>query len=205
MDYATLASIRIRVRRRWWLLVLLLAAVLTTDAVVSLRSPRSYVARASLLIGPSTNLDHGQLVYSVDALGRSLIVGTYADVLATDMVRRDALDRVGVSPDRTDTGVNIKTAALAESAVVQVIAEAPDPVLAAAVANAVGYVGQARMSQLYPIYDLTVVTTATPPTSAYRPDLVRNGSLGVLLGLLLGICAAYVYDVVSLTSGQRRN
>jgi capsular polysaccharide biosynthesis protein len=205
MDSASLASIRTTIRRRWWLVLLLLAAVLTADAIVSSRSPRSYVARASLLIGPSPNLDHGQLVYSVDALGRSLIVGTYADVLAADLVRRDALDRLGVSPDSTDTGVNIKTAALAESAVIQVIAEAPDPVLAAAVANAVGQVGQTRMRQLYPIYDLTVVTAATPPTSAYRPDLVRNGSLGLLLGLLLGVCAAYVYDVVSHTSGQRRN
>jgi succinoglycan biosynthesis transport protein ExoP len=171
---------------------------------VSLRSPRSYEARASLLIGPSTNLDHGQLVYSVDALGRSLIVGTYADVLATDIVRRDALDSLGVSPDEAESGVNIKTAALAESAVIQVIAEAPDPVLAAAVANSVGQVGQARMSQLYPIYDLTVVTAATPPTSAYRPNLVRYGSLGLLLGLLLGVCAAFVYDAVALTSGQPR-
>jgi succinoglycan biosynthesis transport protein ExoP len=205
MDYATLASIRTTIRRRWWLVVLLLAAVLTADAIVSARSPRAYVARASLLIGPSTNLDHGQLVYSVDALGRSLIVGTYADVLATDMVRRDALERLGVSTDTTDTGVNIKTAALAQSAVIQVIAEAPDPVLAAAVANAVGQVGQARMSQLYPIYDLTVVTAATPPSSAYRPNLVRNGSLGLLLGLLLGGLAAYLYDAVSITSGQRRH
>jgi capsular polysaccharide biosynthesis protein len=145
------------------------------------------------------------LVYSVDALGRSLIVGTYANVLATDLVRREALVRAGVSPDQADTGVNIKTAALAESAVIQVTAEAPDPVLAAAVANAVGQVGEVRMSQLYPIYDLTVVTSATPPTSVYRPDLVRNGSLGLLLGVLLGVFCAYVYDVVSLRSSRVRN
>jgi capsular polysaccharide biosynthesis protein len=205
MDYATVASIGAAIRRRWWLVVLLLTAVLAADAVVSLRSPRSYVARASLLIGPSTTLDRGQLVYSVDALGRSMIVGTYVDVLATDIVRRDALVRVGVSPDQPDTGVNIKTAALAESAVIQITAEAPDPVLAAAVANAVGQVGEARMSQLYPIYDLTVVTSALPPTSAYRPDPVRNGSLGLLLGVLLGVFSAYIYDVVALRSSRVRN
>lgn len=205
MEYAVMASIGTAVRRRWWLVFLVLAAVLAADAVVSVRSPRAYEARSSLLIGPSASLDHGQLVYSVDALGRSLIVGTYADVLATDMVRRDALDGLGVSPDATDTGVNIKTAALAESAVIQVIAEAPDPVLAAAVANAVGQVGQARMSELYPIYDLTVVTAATPPTSASRPNLMRYASLGLLLGLFLGVCAASVYDAVSRPSSHLRS
>src|SRR3981081_2000840 len=106
MEYATLASIGTAIRRHWWLVLLLLAAVLAADAVVSVRSPRSYVARATLLIGPSTSLDHGQLVYSVDALGRSLIVGTYADVLATDIVRREALVRVGVSPDQTNSDHN---------------------------------------------------------------------------------------------------
>jgi capsular polysaccharide biosynthesis protein len=204
MEYSTLASIGTAVRRRWWLVLLVLAAILVADAVVTLRSPRSYLARTSMLIGPSTNLDHGQLVYSVDALGRSLIVGTYADVLATDIVRREALASVGVSPDDTGTGVTIKTAALAESAVIQISAEAPDPVLAAAVANAVGQVGETRMSQLYPIYDLTVVTSAIPPTSLYRPDLVRNGSLGLLVGLLLGVFCAYGYDVVSPASRRVR-
>lgn len=197
MEYATLVSIGRAIRRRWWLVLVILAAVLAADAVVSLRSPRSYMARTSLLIGPSTSLDHGQLVYSVDALGRSLIVGTYADVLSTDLIRREALASVGLSPDATDTGVNIKSSALAESAVIQVTAEAPDPVLAAAIANAVGTVGRARMSQLYPIYDLTVVTSATPPTSVYRPDFIRNGSLGLVFGVVLGICFAYIYHVVS--------
>jgi capsular polysaccharide biosynthesis protein len=196
MEYATIASIASAVGRRWWLVVLITVAVMSADAVVSFRSPRSYLARTSLLIGPSTNLDHGQLVYSVDALGRSLIVGTYADVLSTDMVRREALVSVGVSPDDVDNGVNIKAAALAESAVIQVTAEAPDPMLAAAVANAVGTVGQARMTQLYPIYDLTVVTPAQPPTAVHRPDFVRNGSLGLLVGLLLGVACAYGCDVI---------
>ena len=204
MEYSTFASIGTAIRRRWWLVVLLVAVVMAADVVLTLRTPRSYLARASMLIGPSTNLDHGQLVYSVDALGRSLIVGTYADVLATEMVRREALASVGLSPDDTRTGVNIKTAALAESAVIQISAEAPDPVLAAAVANAVGQVGETRMSQLYPIYDLTVVTSATPPTSLYRPDLVRNGSLGLLIGLLLGVFCAYVYDAVSPASRRVR-
>ena len=197
MEYASLVSIGTAVRRRWPLVLLTIVAVLAVDAVVTLQSPRSYMARTSLLIGPSANLDHGQLVYSVDALGRALIVGTYADVLATDLVRRDALASVGISPDATNSGISIKSSALAESAIIQVTAEAPDPVLAAAIANAVGGVGQARMSQLYPIYDLTVVTPATRPTSVYRPDFIRNESLGLLLGVLLGVCSAYIYDAVA--------
>jgi capsular polysaccharide biosynthesis protein len=203
MDRVTLASVGSAVRRRWWLASLVLIVLLAADGLVTVNSPRTYLARSSLLIGPSATIDRGQLVYSVDALGRSMIVGTYADMLATDIVRREALARVGVSPDVPDSEVGIKTAALADSALVQVTAVAPDPVLAAAVANAVGQVGEVRMSELYPIYDLTVVTTATPPTIVYRPDVVRNLSLGLLVGLLLGTMSAWLYDTLALRAERR--
>jgi tyrosine-protein kinase len=203
MDRATVTCIGAAARRRWWLASLVLFMLLAADVLVTINSPRSYLARSSLVIGPSASIDRAQLVYSVDALGRSMIVGTYADMLATDVVRREALARVGVSPDVPDTEVGIKAAALAESALVQVSVVASDPVLAAAVANAVGQVGAVRMSELYPIYDLTVVTPATPPKLVYRPDVTRNLALGLLLGLLLGTTSAWLYDTLALRAERR--
>jgi capsular polysaccharide biosynthesis protein len=193
MDSATVAWVASAIRQRIGLVVLVLLLVLAADAAITWKSPREYLARTSLLIGPNSTVDPGQLVYSVDALGRSMIVGTYANVLETDVIRRDALQQVGVDADPSDPSdaeISIKAAPLADSAVVQVIAVAPDPDMAAAIANAVGQAGQARMRSLYPMYDLTVVTQATPPTGVYRPDVKRNLSLGVLAGLLASASAA---------------
>ncbi len=196
MDRATLIGIVTAVARRWWLAVVVVIVVVSIDGAITAQSPRTYLARTTLLIGPSHSVDHSQLVYSVDALGRSMVVQTYANVLSTDVVRREALTRVGVAPDQTDADINIKTAALAESALVQVSVVAADPYLAAAVANAIGQVGEVRMSEFYPIYDLTSVTPATPVTHAYRPDVPRNLSLGLLCGLLLGVLCAWVADAL---------
>jgi capsular polysaccharide biosynthesis protein len=124
-----------------------------------------------------------------------MIVGTYANVLATDVVRRDALAHAGVPPD--DTSIAVKTAALADSAVVQVTTVADDPNVAAAVANAVGQVGEVRMGQLYPMYEITAVTLATPPTATYRPDIIRNLSLGFLVGCLLAVGWAWAVDTLA--------
>jgi capsular polysaccharide biosynthesis protein len=198
MDSATLTSIAMAARRRWWLVIVALVLVMLADGVVTWRSPRSYLARASLLIGPSTTVDPGQLVYSIDALGRAMIVGTYANMLDTDVVRRDAFEGAGV-PSATGNDVEIKSAVLADSAVVQVTVIAPDPDLAARVANAVGQAGELRMRQLYPMYDLTFVTPATPPAAAYRPDVTRNLSLGLLLGSLLGVSSAWGWDLIRRT------
>jgi capsular polysaccharide biosynthesis protein len=186
MEMATVAWMANAVWRRRWLVLVVLVVLIAADCILTWQSPRSYMARTSLLIGPSTTVDPGQLVYSVDALGRSMIVGTYANVLDTDVIRGEALSQAGVM----DANVDIKSAALADSAVVQVTAVARDPDTAAAVANAVGQVGRVRMQQLYPMYDLTVVTRATPPTRLYRPDVQRNLSVGLLLGLCASVSAA---------------
>jgi len=194
MDSATIVEVSCAIRRRLWLVVVVVMAVLVTDLVTTSQSQRVYMARASLLIAPSSSVEPGQLVYSVDALGRSMIVGTYANMLSTDTIRREALERAGVAVDPSDPQIQIKTAALADSAIVEVTTFANDPNVAATVANAVGHVGEVRMSQLYPMYDLSVVTEAIPPKTAYRPDVGRNLALGGLLGLLLGAVSACTYD-----------
>jgi capsular polysaccharide biosynthesis protein len=201
MDRTTLSALAAGVARRWWLALVVLVAVLVADAAFTLRSPRTYLARATLLIGPSQKVEPGQLVYSVDALGRARIVGTYAEVLASDLIRREALGRLGQPIDSPSSSViDVKTAALADTTVIQVMAETTDPGLSAAVANMVGEVGQEHLSQLFPIYELTFVTRAAPPSQPNRPDVMRNASLGVLLGLILGVVAAYVYDALARRS-----
>ena len=179
--------------RHRWVVLLMAFVLLAADGALTWESPRSYLARVSLVISPSSAVDPGQMVYSVDALGRSMIVGTYANVLDTDIVRREALAHAGVATDQRAADIEIKAASLADSAVVQVTAVAPDPDLASTVANAVAQVGRMRMGELYPMYDLTVVTPATPPIGLYRPDVKRNLSIGLLLGLVTGVgCACAI-------------
>jgi succinoglycan biosynthesis transport protein ExoP len=204
MDRTTLSGVVAAVARRWWLALVVLLAVLVADAAFTLRSPRTYLARAILLIGPSQKVDPGQLVYSVDALGRARIVGTYAEVLASDLIRREALGRLGQPVDSpSPSTIDVKTAALADTTVIQVMAETSDPDLSAAVANTVGEVGAEHLSRLFPIYELTFVTRAAPPSQAYRPDVIRNASLGLLLGLVLGCVAAYAYDALARRSSHQ--
>jgi capsular polysaccharide biosynthesis protein len=203
MDSESVAALSAAVWRRRWLALVVLVLVLVADAAFTWSSPRLYQARASMLIAPSTSLEPGQLVYSVDALGRAMIVGTYADVLATDVVRHDAFARAGVPSVGAEPDVEIKAAARADSAVVQITTVAHDPNLAASIANAVGQAGEARMGVLYPMYELSFVTRATPPTTLFRPDITRNLSIGILLGLALGCAAAWAYDGFA-TRGKTR-
>lgn len=183
--------------RRWWLALAVLAAVMVADAYYTATRQPTYLARATLIISPSANVERGSLVYSVDSLGRGRIVGTYAEVLGSELVHRGALERLGYPPSAYNRLVVFRSSTVADTAVVQVTAESPDPALSAEAANQAGEVGIERMTDLFPVYNLVFLSRATPPTSLYRPDIVRNYSLGLLVGLVLAIVVAYAVDAAA--------
>jgi len=196
MDWTTLTTIGAAVARRWWLVLLVLLSVMAVDVAYTATRQRTYLARTTLVISPSVTVDRGQLVYSVDSLGRGRVVGTFVEVLGSELVQREAVDRLGLPPEILNKSLVFKSAAIAESAVVQILVEGDDPETSARAANAAGEVGIEHMTALYPIYSLTFLSPAVPPTSVYRPDPLRNYSLGLIVGTALAVTLAYLVDLV---------
>lgn len=189
--------------RRWWLALAALAMVMAADVFYTATREKTYLARASLIISPSANVDRGSLVYSVDSLGRGRIVGTYAEVLGSDLVHREALERLGLPATALNATVTFKSSTVADTAVVQVTAESPDPELSAMAANYAGEVGIERMTGLFPVYNLVFLSRATAPLTPYRPDPIRNYSIGLLVGLILATVVAYAADTAARSSAAR--
>jgi capsular polysaccharide biosynthesis protein len=195
VDAASLRSVAAAIRRRWWLLLLVLVTTLAAVAFYTVTSKPTYLARATLIISPSSTVDRGDLVYSVDSLGRGRIVGTYVEVLGSEVLQQRVLDKLGYPPNSLNRAILFKVASIADTAVIQVTAEGPEPEISARAANAIGEVGIEQMGDLYPVYSLRFLTQASPPLLPYRPDPVRNYSLGLLIGLLLGATAAFLLDL----------
>lgn len=189
----------------WWVVVLLLAGVMAGDVYYTATRPRTYLARSTFVVSPSkTNVDRGRLVDSVDSLGRGIIVGTYTEVLGSETVYTQALQEAGEQPSALNNRYIFKSSSVGSSAVIQLTVEGPTPQQSAQVANLVGEIGIRRMADLYPIYDLVVLTPAEPPTTPYRPDIVRNYALGGTTGLVFGVLAAYLLDQLRQSLRRRR-
>jgi capsular polysaccharide biosynthesis protein len=195
MDRTTIASIFAAVGRHWWLALLVLATTLAADVYYTQTRQVTYLARATLIVSPSPNTERGSLVYSVDSLGRGRILGTYAEVLGSEVLHRAVVDRLGYSADVLNRFITFRSSVVADTAIIQVTAESFDPAISADAANLVGELGIERMAALYPVYNLSFLTMAVPPVTPYRPDPVRNYLLGVLFGLILAVVLAYLFDV----------
>jgi capsular polysaccharide biosynthesis protein len=237
MDRATVHRVLAAAGRRWPVALLVLVVVLGVDVAFTATRQRTYLARAAMVVSPSATVDRGQLVYSVDSLGRGRIVGTFAEVLGSDVVQREVAARLNVPtappreapievaqrdavamlapiapwlglqsapPGGPNQWLLVKSSVIADSAVIQVLVESPDPETSAAAANIAGEVGIEQMSNLYPVYALTFLSRAEPPTSPYRPDVLRNYALGLLVGLGLAVVVAYLFDLALQGRSERR-
>lgn len=193
----TLGAVTAAIARHWWLALLIVLAVMASDVAFTLTRTPTYLARTTLVIRPSGQVDQGELVNSVDTLGRGRIVGTYQQVLGSEVVQRDALAALGYSDDLLNKYVQFTSSTVADAAVIQITAESPSPEFSAEVVNEAGQVGIQHMAQIYSVYDLVTLTTATPPTAPSHPDPVRNYSIGLLLSLILATALPYLFDVLT--------
>lgn len=205
MDRSTVRSAFEAVVRYWWLAALVLLSVMAATAYYTSTRQPTYLARASLLISPSSvAVDSGQLVYSIDTLGRGRVFGTYTEVLGSEVVHREALERLGIPIEELGRSIVIKSAGLADTAVIQVSVQSRDPDLSAVAANVVGEIGIGRLQQLYPLYNLSFLNVATPPDRPYTPNAVRNYGLGFLFGVVLAVLLPWLFDAVARQRARRR-
>jgi capsular polysaccharide biosynthesis protein len=188
--------------RHWWLTLVILIGIMAAAYTFTSSQQPTYLARATFVVGPSQKVEPGSLVYSVDSLGRGRIMGTYAEVLGSDLIRQEALERLGYAAD-VRSPIILKSSTVADTTVVQITVESHDPNLSADAANIAGDIGVEQMAALYPVYSLTRLAHATPPLTPYRPDYVRNYSMALILGLGLAFAATYLLDLL-LTWRQSR-
>lgn len=202
----SLGSVAASIVRRWFVGVVVLALVMGGDVAYTMTRVPTYLAQATFVVSPSASTPQSDLVYGIDTLGRGAIVGTMVSVLGSAVVQRDVLQQMGYSPDLLNHEFTFTVSNVATTAVILENVESPDPQLSANLANLAGQVAISRLTGLYPVYDLTVLSPAIAPTSVYKPDKVRNYGLGVVLGLVLGIAAAYGADLLlrSLATRRRR-
>lgn len=189
-------------RRRWLTIVVVVLACAAGAAVVTVLSPRTYRATTQILVaspqagGPAgtgvTSSENGGVQSSLAPL-----VGSFATLVGTPPSVAAATTAAGLP----GSGVAISASSNAANAVLTVDVDAAAPATAEAVAAAFVKSFPGVLVRLNQVPDrsslsFTVLTPAALPTSAFRPDPVRNGVIGLGLGLVLGLAVAVAREAL---------
>ncbi len=191
----------IRVLRRGWWIVLLATALGGLAAVVlTLMTPRTYEAWATVYVSVSGNETPTDL-QSGSAFANQR-VGSYADLAMTDRVLDRAAAALGGDSDVAELRQAVTSLARLDKSLIDITATGRDPDVVAARANAIADALTAEAPRLdasgpgSPVR-LTVVQPAEPPENAITPRPRNNLLIGIAVGLVLGVAIVVVADALS--------
>jgi uncharacterized protein involved in exopolysaccharide biosynthesis len=178
----------------WWLVLLTVTVATGSTAWLAQTQTPTYRTHTTLVVGPNESLTTPrEIVDSLDTLDRRSVVATFAMLPSSRTVR----DRTGQQLRLTDkqlAAYKVTTAVLPDTNVLEVSVEGPNPRFAAAFADAVAVQTIGYTREFSPIYGMKVLDRATVPSTTTEPNLFRRLLVGALLGLLIGVGAAFLLD-----------
>lgn len=175
------------IRRRWSIVLLTALAAAAIAWTLAAMQPKRY--RASVIAGVSPvleRLDAGEVLRGVDVLERRTLVATIAALASAPVTRMTA--------GATDPDYAVDAVVLPNTNLIRITVESGDRVRIAAVANRLPEVLSAQARAMYGFYRVTTLSGAATPRDPVFPRFGRAVAMGLLLGTLIGIVAAYLIE-----------
>jgi capsular exopolysaccharide synthesis family protein len=198
------------VRKRWRTIVAVTLALVAVAALVTLWSPKVYQAHTQLFVSTSAGDDSSQLLQGSSFTQQR--VKSYSDVITTPTVLNPVIDELDLQTDADRLGRQISASVPLDTVLIDVMVNDADPQQAARIADAVGKQFSQTVAELERVSDrsaspvkVSVVRPPSTPSTPVSPKPARNIALGVVLGLMLGLGAALLRDLLDTSIRTERD
>lgn len=192
-------------RKGWWIVALTALLALNAAFITSYFTEPTYLASAKFIVSPNPAIaTEYDIVNSLEALDKRSTVATYGEFLNSRGVYLDAIEALGLDEAQLE---DYKAAAvvLPEANVLELTVTGPDPRLAADLANTIGSLTIDSVNRLYRAYSVSVLDAASPPLVPISPQPLRDASLALALGLIVGVSLAILSEQIRIPLDTYRN
>ncbi len=184
-------------QRSWWIVLLTaLAALAIALAAVFLVTP-TYRSTARFVVSPNLEQigmqDDTDLLRSLEALDRRSIIATYAEVINSDRIFKEAVAVLGLSAMEVPE-YSHSTVVLPDANILELSVDGPNPGVTTLMANTLGQQAINYITELYTVYEVSFMDTAIQPTDPISPQPVRDASLAFVLGIVMGAVLAIIRE-----------
>lgn len=178
-------------------------AAIAVASLVTFQTTPQYESKARLFVSTSPSGTGDAYTGSLFSAQR---VTSYADLVSGQELSRRVIDELGLDMEPTDLAEKISAIVVPETVVMEITVTDPSPELAQRLTAAVseeltGFVAELETppgKSNAPI-KATVVDTASLPTVPVSPQPLRNLGLATILGLLIGLGAAVLRELLDTT------
>jgi diguanylate cyclase (GGDEF)-like protein len=182
-------------QRGWWLVVLCPLIAMAVSLTFSYISKPTYAATARYVVSPDAAVSVGasDVLNSINTLDKRSIVTTYAAVLNSDTIFSQALVDLNLDSVQVD-GYLRSAIVLPETNVLEVSVQGSDPQITMMVANSIGKQAVTYIDGLNQGFNIRVLDPAQMPTVPISPQPVRDVSLAIVFGMVLGVSLAIIRE-----------
>lgn len=182
--------------QRVWLVALVAILVSGASAGFSLSQPPLYQSSVQLMVGQEEN-DEAPGNLASDIIGLQQFTQTVVEAVGSRPVAEAVVREAGLNITPSTLQGRLSVEQVPETYFVKVDYIDTDPTRAREVADTIGKVFTERISELSPSGD-TITATVWEPAIESRypiaPNPIRDGLLGLTLGLMLGIGLAFLLE-----------
>ncbi|MDQ3956135.1 MAG: Wzz/FepE/Etk N-terminal domain-containing protein [Actinomycetota bacterium] len=181
------------IRRRFWLIVLILAVTVGAATAYTLTRPPVYRSSMKILVGQGEGALGADLVGATEELTQ-----TASDLLETDIVARTVIDDLGLDISSTQLLSSLSVATEPSTAVLEVSYDDTDADRGLEVLGSVGQTFEdlvdERLGQAKSNITATIFDDAHALPGQVEPQPMRDLAVAGVLGLILGLLAAFVRE-----------
>jgi succinoglycan biosynthesis transport protein ExoP len=198
-------------RARWVVVVGCILLGVVFAALITVRAPKVYSARASVFFSVSVSSNTRDLSSSFSYVEG--LVGSYAEVATQPVVLTPVINQLGLETTPKALARSVSTETPLDTVILDILVVNASPQRASDIANAVarqlsstvGVLGTGSQTNANNPVRVTVVSPAVVPSSPSSPRTALNIVIGLLGGALLGVVAAFVRDAVDARIGGRHD
>lgn len=178
-------------RRHWRSITAIALLGLMLAATASLLTTPKFTSRSSILFAVQSANSAGDLAQGTNYAEKQ--VQSFAEVATAPVVLQPVIDRLGLATTPAGLRGSVTATVPQKTVIVEITVVNPDPVKAAAIANAISEELSNAAAQLTPKNPAgqatvlaTVIEPALPSSAPASPRVTQNLALGLLLGLAAG-------------------
>jgi len=127
------------------------------------------------------------------------LINTYEDIITNPVILDPVIEDLGLDTTVDQLREQITVSTAEESQVFSVDVTSEDPYLASEIANTTASAFQNNLDSIMNVDNVTVISQAVPDTDAVSPNTLLNVVIGILLGGIIGIGAAFLIEFLDTT------
>ena len=131
-----------------------------------------------------------------DLQAGSYLVNDYKEIIISDSVLSDVINREGLTMAEGDLRGMIQVSIPNDTRIITISVNSKDPQYAQQLANSVREIAAEKIKVVTKVEDVTTIEEAKVPTSPSSPNIKRNVMLGALVGGFIAVAFVLLLEVL---------